>query len=669
MSRSIPEVVVGYYIKKSYPNVLFNYKGFKWNIGPHGGKSEFDIYIPPLQLAIEYDGYFYHNESKLANDIRKNELAKEHNVTVLRLREEGCPEISGNNILTDVTHSLEKYRKLFADLQSYISHNHDIFVSDFTDDEIRTYMEMAKIEKKKDINTIITKFCKAFKTCYTDKYCKEISFSGMKSYDEYTDRIIKPYRKLKWYYDNNLLIGEQIAKLKTVYPNFGKTEFEIRISEYEKYRDWYKKQNPDTPVRNSTVVDISGEKYNLGIRINHFRENIKNNKFSESEMELLKNHCPELFAEGRYQSYQETKKDNYIDSLCAELAEYFKKNPNESYISQKTTFNGSSIGQKVNKLRIRNKEGKLTPEQKAKIEMVYPNCFSDLKVNYSNEGKLQTYSDDWNKTLQLYKEYIAEKGTSVVPVRSVSGENMYKDVNLGSWVHHQRAKMQNMYADYLAGKLDSPEWSERIKNLMDIIPENEKDTYFADKNEMKWNENFLRLKNYVANNPDDKLCIGIYSLPEKEWFKKQIQNYTSDKFLNENQVKKLETLCPCVFTKNVEKKYIAIHNQIRYETNIQDSIQKLTVDFVHAEKMNEDTFRQICNKDGFLLEKDSLQIKNTVFHADFSSDDKYTDSIIAIRNNISARLKSLRMMQKSVEKKLPENFFVNHAKSTPKIKF
>ena len=85
--------------------------------------------------------------------------------------------------------------------------------------------------------------------------------------------------------------------------------------------------------------------------------------------------------------------------------------------------------------------------------------------------------------------------------------------------------------------------------------------------------------------------------------------------------------------------------------------------------MNEDTFRQICNKDGFLLEKDSLQIKNTVFHADFSSDDKYTDSIIAIRNNISARLKSLRMMQKSVEKKLPENFFVNHAKSTPKIKF
>ena len=54
MSRSIPEIIVSYYIQKSYPDALFNYKGFKWNTGIHGGKSEFDE-LPAHAPSIIFD--------------------------------------------------------------------------------------------------------------------------------------------------------------------------------------------------------------------------------------------------------------------------------------------------------------------------------------------------------------------------------------------------------------------------------------------------------------------------------------------------------------------------------------------------------------------------------------------------------------------------------------
>ena len=51
---------------------------------------EADIYIPSLSVAIEYDGYKWHQNSE--KDKRKDLLLANHGILLIRIREIGCPE-------------------------------------------------------------------------------------------------------------------------------------------------------------------------------------------------------------------------------------------------------------------------------------------------------------------------------------------------------------------------------------------------------------------------------------------------------------------------------------------------------------------------------------------------------------------------------------------------
>ncbi len=90
---SLPEKIVYYYISKAFDDVLENYKP-SW-LKP----MELDIFIPSINVAIEYDGRRFHKNSE--KDNRKNSLCKEHGVKLFRLREEGCSEI--NNLSNNFT--------------------------------------------------------------------------------------------------------------------------------------------------------------------------------------------------------------------------------------------------------------------------------------------------------------------------------------------------------------------------------------------------------------------------------------------------------------------------------------------------------------------------------------------------------------------------------------
>ena len=68
-----------YYIKKYYPDAI---NSDKERIG-----MELDIYIPQLDIAIEYDGKTWHNNNSY--EIKKNIVCKEKNLMLIRIREAG----------------------------------------------------------------------------------------------------------------------------------------------------------------------------------------------------------------------------------------------------------------------------------------------------------------------------------------------------------------------------------------------------------------------------------------------------------------------------------------------------------------------------------------------------------------------------------------------------
>ena len=85
---SFPEQAIYYYFKKFFPDTINGYReGFK--------NTELDIYIPNLQMAIEYDGKNWHKNS-LNKEIRKYQECKKRNIYLIRIREQGL-ELSNIN--------------------------------------------------------------------------------------------------------------------------------------------------------------------------------------------------------------------------------------------------------------------------------------------------------------------------------------------------------------------------------------------------------------------------------------------------------------------------------------------------------------------------------------------------------------------------------------------
>lgn len=83
---SLPEKAIFYYLTKIWSDVEDNCK-FPWL-----GKSEIDIFIPELKLAIEYDGERWHKD--VLKDISKDELLIQHQLDIIRFREPKCPMIN-----------------------------------------------------------------------------------------------------------------------------------------------------------------------------------------------------------------------------------------------------------------------------------------------------------------------------------------------------------------------------------------------------------------------------------------------------------------------------------------------------------------------------------------------------------------------------------------------
>ncbi len=119
---SFNEQSICFYCRKIFENVFnrYKYKTQEKNI-------EIDIFIPEINLAIEYDGVFWH-KNKIKNDLQKDKILLKENITLLRIRENDLPLINEENTYS-ITYDLknDKFDKvineIFKFIKNYIKNN------------------------------------------------------------------------------------------------------------------------------------------------------------------------------------------------------------------------------------------------------------------------------------------------------------------------------------------------------------------------------------------------------------------------------------------------------------------------------------------------------------------------------------------------------------------
>lgn len=94
---SIPEQLIFLYVHNLFPDTINSYK-----VPYLKSLQELDVFIPYLNIGIEYDGVNWHSPKKrILMDKNKDKILLEHGVTIIRLREAGCPKLNDGSIELD----------------------------------------------------------------------------------------------------------------------------------------------------------------------------------------------------------------------------------------------------------------------------------------------------------------------------------------------------------------------------------------------------------------------------------------------------------------------------------------------------------------------------------------------------------------------------------------
>jgi len=101
---SFPEKAIYYYVNKYYPNTVENYRIEKLE------NKELDIFIPELNIAIEYDGCLWHKD--VEKDIKKDNICESLGIKVIRIREKGLPTLNSSSIIYNIIPSKDNFEYL-----------------------------------------------------------------------------------------------------------------------------------------------------------------------------------------------------------------------------------------------------------------------------------------------------------------------------------------------------------------------------------------------------------------------------------------------------------------------------------------------------------------------------------------------------------------------------
>ena len=106
---SFPEQALFYYIKQSFPSAINRYK--------HNNLFEADVFLPKNNIAIEYDGEYFHRNND--NDKKKEQYFLNNKIPLIRLKEGAKTVYDANKITIGVTKNPSSedlstaFRKLF----------------------------------------------------------------------------------------------------------------------------------------------------------------------------------------------------------------------------------------------------------------------------------------------------------------------------------------------------------------------------------------------------------------------------------------------------------------------------------------------------------------------------------------------------------------------------
>ena len=84
---------------------------------------ELDVYLPDINVGIEFDGTFYHKGKKRKQDLNKNLYMKNKKIRLIRVREHPLPKIGGDDIIIKKPYTIEKahVNSLFEVLLNYVN--------------------------------------------------------------------------------------------------------------------------------------------------------------------------------------------------------------------------------------------------------------------------------------------------------------------------------------------------------------------------------------------------------------------------------------------------------------------------------------------------------------------------------------------------------------------
>jgi hypothetical protein len=126
-STSLNELMIYSELSFIFPNAVHRYLK---------DKNEIDIYIPDINIGIEYDGLRWHKDKKL-KDEHKNKYFESNGIKIIRIRQRGLPKLNKDdiivekkfdaktvlNILLKKIIALEKAKTFKNEIEEYIKSN------------------------------------------------------------------------------------------------------------------------------------------------------------------------------------------------------------------------------------------------------------------------------------------------------------------------------------------------------------------------------------------------------------------------------------------------------------------------------------------------------------------------------------------------------------------
>ena len=165
---SFNEQVIYFYLKNSFSDIENRYRQFKQ---VNGNFFELDIYIPSLNLAVEYDGYGHHD--KLQRDIDKNKRCQELGINLLRIREPSLPKFPDEYM--SIKLERENTRCMETSVIKLIDYINKNYGTSLKNNSINKTLIPIDIDIKKDMYSILKLYNMINNSVWTSKFevCKK----------------------------------------------------------------------------------------------------------------------------------------------------------------------------------------------------------------------------------------------------------------------------------------------------------------------------------------------------------------------------------------------------------------------------------------------------------------------------------------------------------------